>query len=297
VNLGAREVALLERLVHAEEREPNQLFVTVYTSAGTAIAHKGMDRKQEYGDDEAALMGLEAAGLLLVETYDKGRPKAFHLPSSARAELDEARAEQNAAEERAARKEAARDFAPLGFVDLLQAMIDAHRVKPSEAFIVFDTYPNRMIGHGGLPKPGVTFEGVTLARLEHSGAVERGSHNYDLYLLPRAAEVLAEERRLMGLETPEQRVEATARRIDSAGSLVAAIVAAATFALFAWAYLNREAVATGFGWQDGGAGLEAVAAILGLSGLGVAGLAFIYGRWGARALLRWLFDPRRSPDR
>jgi hypothetical protein len=96
VRLGQRELELLEKLVVADEQQPDKKFSVAYLNGGaTRIIHPGWEQTDP-SDDSAALMALDAAGLLLVEYRHSSKPSAFYMPGAARAELEAAKAVSSA---------------------------------------------------------------------------------------------------------------------------------------------------------------------------------------------------------
>jgi len=148
------------------------------------------------------LLELEEARLFIEDSRDKnGRLKTFYVIE------DRGQAALKAADEEA---EAAKARAAAKYVDLrglLEAMILAERTRPGLFFTVYDMREGPMIGHEAMPKPGLLIDRATLIRLTGSGAVEQGRHGFgELYLLPKAAEILEQERRLQG-DSREQELE------------------------------------------------------------------------------------------
>lgn len=266
---------LLRRLIEADEAKPGELFVAVWTNGGLVIGHPGLSPEDSISD-EAALLGLEAARMLLIEKYNSGRPGAFYLPSNALDELREAEWAAAEADKRAAAEKAsATSTPPLTFAEMLTAMIEAQKKVPGQFFTRYSTYPHQSIGHSTWPKP-LPIEYMELARLLHSGAVVQPDPTSGelLHVMPRAADVLAEELRLQG-DGPLVEAEARNRRYaerskelaTTAGTLarravmallVGIIVVLGLSALLlnslapflvALAFIVYDVITDGFGWS------------------------------------------------
>ncbi len=84
--VGEREADLLTKLVMAEKAHPSELFVVAWVNGPQPVLkHPGISAFI----DPVALVGLEAAGYLLVQSWDGARPKSFYLSSDAPRELEE----------------------------------------------------------------------------------------------------------------------------------------------------------------------------------------------------------------
>lgn len=279
MSAGAREIELLDRLIRADEAKPGELFVVAFLNNGTVVRHAGLSADESIVG-EAALLGLDAARLLLINTHDdRGRPKSFYLPSDAARSLEELRESADRAARQAAERQKAQAASaggePLSLAEMLAAMIEAQKAAPGQFFTRYamNSYPS--LGHPAWPelKP---IEHMELARLLHSGAVVQPDPTSGalLHLLPVAADVLAAELRLQG-DSPLAIAEARgadlaelrrayARRAGTRahrlvmGILIAIIVALAAAsitlqsiapAILAVLVIGYEVVTDGFGWD------------------------------------------------
>jgi len=287
--LAPHERALLELLVRAYEEDPDELYVVVFNSQGSFIKHAGMP--MEYRDDGAALAGLDASGMLLVQNRDsQGRPKSFYLPNTAPADLAEAKQAADQEEREAAAQAAAAGAGgePLSLAEALERMIAMQRAHPGGFFTPYDTRPRRSIGYSALSGQTLPLTHGEFARLLTVGALlQHEQHRGVYYLTPQAADILAAEQRLQSvgpLATAESRIRASEERRMATAEWVGWFGFAAVVLLAAVLWLNREE-------QLPLTGLVEALAFVGVSGLLLAELARRGMRAGVGRLLRWWFDP------
>jgi len=301
VPLAPHELELLELLVNAYEQDREELFVVANMSKGTAIKHTGFP-VSDWRNDGAALAGLAAVGLLLVQSYDGGgHPKSFYLPTGARAELEAARreAERRAAAE--AEREAAErgaGAAPLSLAQALERMISHQKEHPGGFFTPYDTRPNPSIGYSGVQGQHLSLLHGEFARLLTCGALEKREDRFALYYLsPNAADILAAEQRLQSdgpLAAAERRIGAVENRREATARLAGWLVAAGVVLLILYLVLNRERLFPP--GELAGVLYEVVTVVLGLTGLAVAALVSRLVRAGVNDLLRWWLDPRAGRE-
>lgn len=294
--LSPHEVELLELLVKADAEDAQEAFVAVYTSKGTAIKHKGFP-VSEYRDDEAALAGLAAAGILLVQSHQDGYPKVFHLASSAAAELAETKRHAAAQEAAKAAAAAASEIAPVSFADALRRMIELHKARPGGFFTPYDTYPDRSIGYsapgGGASERPMVVSHADFTRLITGGALIQTDDRLPAYYLsPNAADILAAEDRLNSagpLALAEGRLSSVERRRAATARWAGLIVAAMVLVGSAYLVLNRERLFPP--GELGGVIYELLTVVGGVTGLLVAYAAYRGIRAGVGRVLRWWLDP------
>lgn len=184
----------------------------------------------------------------------------------------------------------------------------SENAKPGLGFTVYDVRGGPTIGHEAFEKPGIFVTQGTLARIIRSGALsktEKDSFGY-LFLMPAAADVLEQERRLRGespLASAEARIahleaaeeQRDARRHASArkfGRVVRWIILPAALllvAIIAWAAAGPLAGVGTF------VALGVLYAVV-TTGLGITGLQAAKAaedaatQWAERRLARWT-DP------
>lgn len=262
----------MELLVDAYEQNREELFVVAYTSKGTVIKHAAFP--VEWRNDGAALAGLAAVGLLLVQRYDGSRPTSFYLPSNAPAELEGAKraAEQKAAAEaeEAAAALAAGDE-PLSLAEALERMIALQKAHPGGFFTPYDTRPNPSIGYSGIQDQHHSLIHGEFQRLLTCGALEkRGQRPAIYYLSPQAGDILAAEQRLQSdgpLASAERRIGAMQHRHATVAQWVGWLAGLITMLVVVYLVLNREQLFPG---TTAGTIYEVITVVLGLTGLALS---------------------------
>lgn len=288
--------ALLAHLLESQRTDPREPFVIARMNAPDVLVHH-LGNMHEMVSPRP-LLELEEARLFIQNSRDKdGRLKSFFvIDDRGEAALKNAEEEAEAAKARAVARR-------VDLRGLLEAMIAAERTRPGLFFTVSDMREGPMIGHEAIPKPGLLVERATLIRLTGSGAVEQGRHGFgELYLLPRAAEILEHERRLQGdshEQELEDRLAASAARDEvrekmrrrSArrfGRLVRWIVLPLILVLIgvvAWIVVGSTGAAVVIGLAIG---WEVLTSGFGISGASVAAAAERRAAaWAERQLARW----------
>jgi hypothetical protein len=288
--LSPQELELLELLVKADAEDAQEAFVAVYTSKGTAIKHTGFP-VSEWRNDEAAVAGLEAAGILLVQSRENGYPKVFHLASTAAAELAEAK--RHAVDEAKAAAAASRGVPPVSFAEALRRMIDLHKSRPGGFFTPYDTYPDRSIGYSGTSDRPIVVSHADFTRLITGGVLTQSDNRLPAYYLsPNAADILAAEDRLNStgpLAAAERRLSSVETRRTATARWAGLIAAALVLMACAYLVLNREQLFPP--GRLGGLIYELLTVVGGVTGFLIAFGVYRGVRTAVEWLLRWWLDP------